>query len=94
MAEDLKNDEEVPEAPLDDFVYDIYYADNKTNEHYADDANVAGLIWEDSPDFNELSDEDQGEEDEDSNCEEYWKNDYPEEEEYANEIQGFFFKLY
>ncbi|KAI9318642.1 hypothetical protein BX666DRAFT_1930068 [Dichotomocladium elegans] len=67
-----------------DYVYDVYYRDDSKSADAIQNGNVGSLVWfdEDKQYMNDKdSDSDVGnEEDEDSNAEDYYQNDYPDEE--------------
>ncbi|KAJ3224139.1 hypothetical protein HK099_000189 [Clydaea vesicula] len=80
----------------EEFVYDIYYNENLMEDDETDEKNnpeveIAGLTWNEGNQGNFIeseSEDEYQEEDEDSNEEDYYKNDYPEEEDYDDEISG------
>ncbi|KAI7891301.1 uncharacterized protein EV154DRAFT_508596 [Mucor mucedo] len=68
----------------EDYVYDVYYRDDNSFEQGINSKNVGSLVWFD--DTSEYLDDDSDSElgddvDEDSNAEDYYQNDYPEEED-------------
>ncbi|KAI8069880.1 hypothetical protein BC940DRAFT_296391 [Gongronella butleri] len=68
--------------PEDDYVYDVYYCDVSSTQTSITGANVAELVWfdDDNEYLNDDSDSELGDiEDEDSNAEDYYQNDYPDE---------------
>ncbi|ORX90429.1 hypothetical protein K493DRAFT_409868 [Basidiobolus meristosporus CBS 931.73] len=90
------NDKPVEEELHDDeYVYDVYYRDDANHATTMPSVKLASLIWFDDPEDNvflhDEGDSSDFEGDEDSNAEDYYKNEYPEEEawtdfdEYENE---------
>lgn len=72
------------EETEDDYVYDVYYRDDENLEQGMNSMNVGSLVWFDNE--SEYLDDDSDSElgdfaDEDSNAEDYYQNDYPEEED-------------
>ncbi|KAF1805975.1 hypothetical protein V8B55DRAFT_1486866 [Mucor lusitanicus] len=68
----------------DDYVYDVYYRDDENMEHSMNSMNVGSLVWfdEQSEYLDDDTDSELGDNvDEDSNAEDYYQNDYPEEED-------------
>ncbi|KAI7852237.1 hypothetical protein BDC45DRAFT_513784 [Circinella umbellata] len=66
----------------DDYVYDVYYRDD-TQQGEIHGANVGSLVWfnDETEYMNDDSDSELGDYgDEDSNAEDYYQNDYPDEE--------------
>ncbi|KAJ3505289.1 hypothetical protein NLJ89_g7498 [Agrocybe chaxingu] len=80
----------VPMLPLtDDYVWDVFYHRPVTLSEWGEAANVGTLTGLpasfDGYDSLSDSDEEVDEADEDSNAEEYYKNDYPDEEDDSDE---------
>ncbi|KAJ1653957.1 hypothetical protein IWQ61_006027 [Dispira simplex] len=79
-------------STVDDYVYDLYYAvgDNDAEVDHRTTDQYASLFWNGSFDdeWDELmasSDSEHAEDDMDSNAEDFYANDYPEEEEWSEE---------
>ncbi|EJC98057.1 uncharacterized protein FOMMEDRAFT_171420, partial [Fomitiporia mediterranea MF3/22] len=75
-----------------DYVYDIFYQRPSTLSERADLANMATLTglppaFDEDEDFGSES-EVEDEADEDSNAEDFYKNDYPDEESSASQSEG------
>ncbi|ORZ02873.1 hypothetical protein BCR43DRAFT_482313 [Syncephalastrum racemosum] len=67
----------------DEYVYDVYYRDDSNANVSVHSTNVASLVWYDDADYMNNNDEDSelgDNEDEDSNAEDYYQNDYPDTE--------------
>ncbi|KAI8968976.1 hypothetical protein BDF20DRAFT_137537 [Mycotypha africana] len=83
----LQDKNQPQEENEDDYVYDVYYKDDAEilSQQSINSMNVGSLVWfddeseyiDDSDSNSELGDE----LDEDSNAEDYYQNDYPEEED-------------
>ncbi|CDH53955.1 predicted protein [Lichtheimia corymbifera JMRC:FSU:9682] len=74
---DRKQEEE------DDYVYDVYYQDNSESAGAFKDLTIGSLIWfnEETQYMNDESDSEAADfDDEDSNAEDFYQNDYPDEE--------------
>ncbi|ORX58044.1 hypothetical protein DM01DRAFT_1333725 [Hesseltinella vesiculosa] len=67
----------------EDYVYDVYYCDVTNNPASFAGANIASLVWFDDQNeeyMNDDSDSELGDfADEDSNAEDFYQNDYPDE---------------
>ncbi|KAG1171289.1 hypothetical protein G6F70_007312 [Rhizopus microsporus] len=78
------NDREQKQEDEDDYVYDVYYRDDQ-EPNALNVNNVGSLVWFD--DTTEYMDDNDTESemgdvgDEDSNAEDYYQNDYPDEED-------------
>ncbi|KAH7885138.1 hypothetical protein F5I97DRAFT_1928562 [Phlebopus sp. FC_14] len=75
-----------PSAPVgDDYVWDVFYRRpyslTEWNSVAANVGTLTGLPPSDMDDWSSDSEEEEDEADEDSNAEEYYKNDYPDEED-------------
>ncbi|KAH3675876.1 hypothetical protein WICMUC_002446 [Wickerhamomyces mucosus] len=89
----IKSRSDIPEKQAElDYVYDVYYRDKEIHEYNKDNnTNIGFLKFE--QDLNELLDDDNGSgsdlakysDDEDSNAEDFYRNDYPEGDEDGNE---------
>ncbi|KAG1148502.1 hypothetical protein G6F37_010846 [Rhizopus arrhizus] len=81
IKEYLTLNEKEPED--DDYVYDVYYREE--HNPVVNTSNVGSLVWFDGAteymDDNDTDSEIGDVEDEDSNAEDYYQNDYPEEED-------------
>ncbi|KAI8088686.1 uncharacterized protein BX664DRAFT_331121 [Halteromyces radiatus] len=80
------NDRTEEEPEEDDYVYDVYYCDKSTDLTATGIAgpNVGSLVWfdQDTEYLNDDTDSEVGDiEDEDSNAEDFYQNDYPDEED-------------
>ncbi|KAL0088391.1 hypothetical protein J3Q64DRAFT_1725414 [Phycomyces blakesleeanus] len=67
----------------DEYVYDVYYRDDSNVTTGINAANIGSLVWFDEQGefLNDDTDSELGDhEDEDSNAEDYYQNDYPDEE--------------
>ncbi|KAF7728242.1 solute carrier 7, member 6 opposite strand [Apophysomyces ossiformis] len=67
----------------EDYVYDVYYRDDSGNATELHSGNIGSLVWfeNESEYVNDDEDSEVGDiEDEDSNAEDYYQNDYPDEE--------------
>lgn len=72
------------EEKEDDYVYDVYYRDDQNIDEEMKSMNVGSLVWfeNESEYLDDDSDSELGDiDDEDSNAEDYYQNDYPDEEE-------------
>ncbi|KAI8645796.1 hypothetical protein BD408DRAFT_440560 [Parasitella parasitica] len=72
------------EKEEEDYVYDVYYRDDENTEQNVALMNVGSLVWfdEQSEYLDDDSDSELGDNvDEDSNAEDYYQNDYPDEED-------------
>ncbi|ORZ22178.1 hypothetical protein BCR42DRAFT_473019 [Absidia repens] len=84
VKEYLTLNDRVEEPEKDDYVYDVYYCDKSTDDADVTGPNVGSLMWFDQETeyLNEDSDSEIGDnEDEDSNAEDFYQNDYPDEED-------------
>ncbi|KAJ1986999.1 hypothetical protein H4R33_003068 [Dimargaris cristalligena] len=80
------------EKKNDDYVYDVYYIDDPEEHELAQTPlNYGSLFWNgDGEDYDNLaSDSDEFEGDDDSNAEDYYGNDYPDEADWENELSDF-----
>ncbi|KAF8636003.1 hypothetical protein AX15_000164 [Amanita polypyramis BW_CC] len=84
----------IPKTTRDDYVWDIFYRRPAKADEWVGRDNIATLMGlppsygdelYDSASDSELEDE----EDEDSNAEEYYKNDYPDEEDLSDEFHEY-----
>ncbi|SAL98196.1 hypothetical protein [Absidia glauca] len=84
VKEYLTLNDRVEEPEEDDYVYDVYYCDKSTdNDAVIAGPNVGSLMWfdQDTEYMNDDTDSEVGDnEDEDSNAEDFYQNDYPDEE--------------
>ncbi|KAI9025803.1 hypothetical protein CLU79DRAFT_743155 [Phycomyces nitens] len=67
----------------DEYVYDVYYRDDSNLTAGINAGNIGSLVWfdEETGYLNDDTDSELGDhEDEDSNAEDYYQNDYPDEE--------------
>ncbi|KAK9767795.1 hypothetical protein K7432_002131 [Basidiobolus ranarum] len=83
------NDKPVEEELQDDeYVYDVYYRDDSKTASNMPSVKLASLIWFDDPEDNvflhDEGDSSDFEGDEDSNAEDYYTNEYPEEETWTD----------
>ncbi|TPX67247.1 hypothetical protein SpCBS45565_g03967 [Spizellomyces sp. 'palustris'] len=79
VREYLRVTEGNEKAKEDEYVWDLYYLDNSAKP--APNAKVAELTWEQDDDVFVADDDassDYLDDDEDSNAEDYWANDYPD----------------
>ncbi|KAI9487707.1 MAG: hypothetical protein EXX96DRAFT_554330 [Benjaminiella poitrasii] len=83
MVKEYLTLQEKDEEKEEDYVYDVYYRDDAHIDQNINSMNVGSLVWFDdqSEYVDDESDSELGDElDEDSNAEDYYQNDYPEEE--------------
>ncbi|CEP15004.1 hypothetical protein [Parasitella parasitica] len=84
MVKEYLTLQEKEEEKEEDYVYDVYYRDDKNIEQSLALTNVGSLVWfdEQSEYLDDDSDSELGDNvDEDSNAEDYYQNDYPEEDD-------------
>ncbi|KAL7319711.1 hypothetical protein PS15m_002812 [Mucor circinelloides] len=84
MVKEYLTLQEREEEKEDDYVYDVYYRDDENIEQGMNSMNIGSLVWfdEQSEYLDDDSDSELGDNvDEDSNAEDYYQNDYPEEED-------------
>ncbi|KAG2208640.1 hypothetical protein INT46_001366 [Mucor plumbeus] len=84
MVKEYLTLQEKEEEKEEDYVYDVYYRDDENIEQSMNLMNVGSLVWfdEQSEYLDDDSDSELGDNvDEDSNAEDYYQNDYPEEED-------------
>ncbi|CAO3620548.1 unnamed protein product [Mucor hiemalis] len=84
MVKEYLTLQEKEEEKDDDYVYDVYYRDDNNLDKEITNMNVGSLVWfdEQSEYLDDDSDSELGDYvDEDSNAEDYYQNDYPEEED-------------
>ncbi|CAO0795738.1 unnamed protein product [Mucor circinelloides] len=84
MVKEYLTLQEKEEEKEDDYVYDVYYRDDENIEQGMNSMNIGSLVWfdEQSEYLDDDSDSELGDNvDEDSNAEDYYQNDYPEEED-------------
>ncbi|KAF8654619.1 hypothetical protein AX16_003530 [Volvariella volvacea WC 439] len=80
----LPTDSHLGSDSEDDYVWDVFYHRPATLTEWNAAANVGmitGPLPSDIDPYDSFSDEEEDEADEDSNAEEYYKNDYPDEED-------------
>ncbi|KAG0231737.1 hypothetical protein BGX31_005372 [Mortierella sp. GBA43] len=86
-ATDSKRDNTSDE---DEYVYDIYYCDPHA-DHYQESRHraIGSLLWfsDNEDDFMHSDSSDYADDDSDSNAEDYYRNDYPEDELSHDEYQ-------
>jgi hypothetical protein len=65
----------------DEYVYDLYL--RETNPQLVNTNNLGSLVWMDDElvEMSDSQDEDYGTDDQDSNAEDYYGNDYPDEQD-------------
>lgn len=87
----MESEQSKPPTPRaeDEYVYDLYYRDDRAAE--GEGADVGALLgYEDlSPPSTPPDSEPEDEADEDSNDEDYYRNDYPEDEDADEDMKGF-----
>ncbi|GAN09076.1 solute carrier family 7, member 6 opposite strand [Mucor ambiguus] len=84
MVKEYLTLQEKEEEKEDDYVYDVYYRDDENLEQGMNSMNIGSLVWfdEQSEYLDDDTDSELGDNvDEDSNAEDYYQNDYPEEED-------------
>ncbi|KAI9286697.1 hypothetical protein BC943DRAFT_228785 [Umbelopsis sp. AD052] len=91
--EEAKKFSQTPVDDDDGYVYDVYYRDDTAVKSAFPSHNIGALIWADEQLelMNDDSDDsDVGDsEDEDSNAEDFYQNDYPEEEDYDDVLDEY-----
>ncbi|KAL9559356.1 hypothetical protein PS6_000823 [Mucor atramentarius] len=95
MVKEYLTLQEREEEKEDDYVYDVYYRDDENIEQGMNSMNIGSLVWfdEQSEYLDDDSDSELGDNvDEDSNAEDYYQNDYPEEED-SDEFEDLLTKL-
>ncbi|CAO3613537.1 unnamed protein product [Cunninghamella blakesleeana] len=73
-----------------DYVYDVYYCDTSNTGQTISGTNIGSLVWfDDETEYlNDESESEAGDDgDEDSNAEDYYQNDYPDEEDSEGEYE-------
>ncbi|KAL7420541.1 hypothetical protein Q5752_004492 [Cryptotrichosporon argae] len=90
MLEEYLTLEQKQKEEDDEYVYDLYYRDTRTDAPL-DSASVGALLGYDdlSPPSSPSDSEVEDEADEDSNDEDYYRNDYPEDEDADEDMEGF-----